>query len=70
MTSSFANDTSKQSHSSLIRLLGKRKPTKPTSLAWEHLIRVEGCDPKYPWIACKYCRTTYAVIPRKMVQLI
>ena len=60
MTSLFVDETSKQSFSSLVRLLGKRKPIKPSSSAWEHFIKVKRCDPKYPRAVCKHYRTTYA----------
>ncbi|KAA0060372.1 putative transposase [Cucumis melo var. makuwa] len=52
------DETSNQSCSSPV--LGKRKPVKPPSSVWEHFIKVEGCDPKYPRAACKHCGASYA----------
>ncbi|TYK28189.1 putative transposase [Cucumis melo var. makuwa] len=58
MTSFSVDETSNQSCSSPV--LGKRKPVKPPSSVWEHFIKVEGCDPKYPRAACKHCGISYA----------
>ncbi|KAL4021214.1 hypothetical protein IC575_020006 [Cucumis melo] len=58
MTSFSIDETSNQSCSSPV--LGKRKPVKPQSSVWEHFIKVEGCDPKYPRAACKHCGASYA----------
>ena len=57
MTSFSIDETSKQSCSSPV--LEKRKPVKPPSSVWKHFIKVEGCDPKYPRVACKHCGTLY-----------
>uniref|UniRef100_A0A9I9E8D2 BED-type domain-containing protein n=1 Tax=Cucumis melo TaxID=3656 RepID=A0A9I9E8D2_CUCME len=58
MTSFSVDETSNQSCSSPV--LGKRKPVKPPSSVWEHVIKVEGCDFKYPRAACKHCGASYA----------
>ncbi|KAA0068066.1 putative transposase [Cucumis melo var. makuwa] len=58
MTSFSVDETSNQSCSS--PMLGKRKSVKPPSSVWEHFIKVEGCDPKYPRAACKHCGAPYA----------
>ena len=57
MTLFSIDETSKHSCSSPV--LEKRKPIKPPSSVWEHFIKVEGCDPKYPKVACKHCGTSY-----------
>ncbi|KAA0034838.1 putative transposase [Cucumis melo var. makuwa] len=58
MTSFSVDETSNQSCYSPV--LGKRKLVKPPPSVWEHFIKVEGCDPKYPRAACKHCGTSYA----------
>ena len=58
MTSFSVGETSKQSCSSPV--LGKRKSVKPPPSIWEHFIKVEECDPKYPWVACKHCEASCA----------
>ncbi|KAA0026197.1 putative transposase [Cucumis melo var. makuwa] len=58
MISFLVDETSNQSCSSPV--LGKRKLVKPPPSAWEHFIKVEGCDPKYPRAACKHCAASYA----------
>ena len=68
MTSFSIDETSNQSCSSPV--LGKRKPVKPQSSVWEHFIKVEGCDPKYPRVACKHCGASYACDFKEMVPLI
>lgn len=59
MTSFSIDEISKQSCSSLVRLLGKRKPIKSPTSAWKRFIKLEGCDLEYPRAVCKHHETTY-----------
>ena len=68
MTSFSIDKTSKWSCSSLV--LGKRKPVKPPPSVWEHFIKVEWCDPKYPGLLVNIVGLHMLVIPNEIIQLI